>query len=359
MNYENLKRIFFKFEPETAHKIAELSLVYTNLIFPGAFSFLANKFVVDDIRLKQNIFNKTYHNPIGIGGGFDKNATMLAGLTALGFGYLEYGTFTPKPQSGNEKPRLFRLVDEESIQNAMGFNNEGKDKIKKRVAKSYPFVLPLWANIGKNKTTPNQDAIKDYEILVDEFSELCDAFVINLSSPNTPNLRDLQEVGFINELFLTLKNKTQKPIILKISPDLDPNNALQICKSAVNSGADGIIISNTSIDYTLSKSPNLKDFGGLSGQVIKQKSREIFKVISDELYGQTILIACGGIDNAKEAYERIKMGASLVQIFTSFIYKGYGICADINKEIINLLDQDGFASISDAVGANHKNKDKN
>ena len=166
LNYNTLKSIFFKFDPETAHKIAEVAMVGANKIFPGSLSFLAHKCVVDDNALKQNLFSSTYHNPVGIAGGFDKNATMFEALTALGFGHLEFGTFTPKPQPGNAKPRLFRLIDEESIQNAMGFNNEGCEAIKNRVKKIYPFTTPIWANIGKNKVTPNEDAIKDYEILV-------------------------------------------------------------------------------------------------------------------------------------------------------------------------------------------------
>lgn len=354
IDYQTLKSIFFKLDPEVAHKIAELGLISINKIMPSSLSLIAKKCVVNDVRLQQNLLGSIYNNPVGIGGGFDKNATMFAGLSALGFGYLEFGTFTPKPQNGNQKPRLFRLIEEKSIQNAMGFNNDGSEEIKKRVRKLYPNVLPLWANIGKNKTTSNEKAIDDYEILIRDFSELCDAFVINISSPNTPNLRDLQDSEFISKLFLKIKPLTQKPIILKISPDLTHEKAIEISKNAVSSGADGIIISNTSIDYTLSKSPKLQNFGGLSGKVITQKSRDVFKAVANELFGKTTLIACGGIDSAKEAYERIKMGASLVQIFTSFIFEGPSICADINKGILELLEADGYTSITQAIGADLK-----
>ncbi|WP_169755313.1 quinone-dependent dihydroorotate dehydrogenase [Campylobacter curvus] len=354
VDYDTLKSIFFKFDPETAHKIAELAMIWSNKIFPGSLSLVASKCVINDARLQQNLLGSIYNNPVGIGGGFDKNATMLPALCALGFGYLEFGTFTPKPQSGNDKPRLFRLIEEQSIQNAMGFNNEGCEPIKQKVKKSYPFVVPLWANIGKNKLTPNENAIDDYEILVREFSEICDSFVINVSSPNTPNLRDLQEESFIKELFSRIKPLTKKPIIFKISPDLAHEKAVDICKCAVESGSSGIIISNTSVDYSLSNSTNLKDFGGLSGKVIAQRSKEIFKAVAHELFGKTILIACGGIDSGQEAYERIKMGANLVQIFTSFIYKGPKICHDINAEILNLMERDGFSNISQAIGVDIK-----
>ncbi|WP_230056453.1 quinone-dependent dihydroorotate dehydrogenase [Campylobacter suis] len=353
-DYATLKSIFFKFDPETAHKIAEYGMIAADKILPSSLSFVTNKCVISDARLQQNLLGSIYNNPVGIGGGFDKNATMFSGLTALGFGHLEFGTFTPKPQPGNDKPRLFRLIEEESIQNAMGFNNDGSKEIKRRVSKLYPNVIPLWANIGKNKVTPNEKAINDYEILVRDFAQLCDAFVVNISSPNTPNLRALQENEFITELFSRIKPLTKKPIILKISPDLSHEKAIEISQNAVSSGADGIIISNTSIDYTLSNSPNLKSFGGLSGKVITQRSREIFKAVASELYGKTTLIACGGIDSAKEAYERIKMGASLVQIFTSFIFKGPMICKEINSGILELLEADGYAHIIEAIGADVK-----
>ncbi|QCD52591.1 quinone-dependent dihydroorotate dehydrogenase [Campylobacter sp. RM16192] len=350
MNYNDLKTIFFKFQPETAHTIAECAMVYADKIFPGSMSFVANKCVINDARLQQNLLNLVFNNPIGIAGGFDKNATMLKPLTALGFGHIEFGTVTPKPQSGNEKPRLFRLVEEESIQNAMGFNNEGAKKIAKRVQNLYPFVIPLFANIGKNKVTPNENALEDYENLTKEFSDICDAFVVNISSPNTPNLRNLQDASFVKELFDRLTSITKKPIIFKIAPDMDDEKAVEICKTAVESGASGVIVNNTSIDYSLSKSPNLQNFGGLSGKVIAEKSRRLFKAVADELFGKTVLIASGGIDSGEEAYRRIRMGANLVQIYTAFIFRGPAVCRYINLELLELLERDGFANISEAVG---------
>ena len=260
---------------------------------------------------------------------------MFEALTALGFGHLEFGTFTPKPQPGNDKPRLFRLIDEESIQNAMGFNNDGCEAIKNRVKKIYPFTIPIWANIGKNKVTPNEDAIKDYEILVKEFSEICDTFVINVSSPNTPNLRALQDENFIKELFSVILPLTKKPIIFKIDPDMSHEDAIKLCSCAVENGASGVLVSNTSVDYTLSHSPNLKNFGGLSGKVIAQKSKDIFKAVANELYGKTTLIACGGIDSGAEAYERIKNGSKFGPNFLQALFtKGPMIARDINLEIL-------------------------
>ena len=310
--------------------------------------------VYKDEILTQNIWNLSFDNPVGIAGGFDKNATMIAPLAALGFGHIDFGTFTPRPQSGNEKPRLFRLVSEQSIQNAMGFNNEGADIIEHRVRKIYPFKIPIAANIGKNKATPNEDALSDYEALGRKFNGLCDFFIINVSSPNTPNLRALQENSFISELIGAMKKITNRPLVLKLAPDMSADQAIALCECAVQSGASGIIINNTSVDYSLS--PNARGFGGLSGRLITEKSRELFAQVARELFGRTILISCGGIDSAQEAYERIKSGASLVQIFTAFIFKGPFVAKSINEGLAELLRADGFKNISEAVGANLKDR---
>ncbi len=353
MNYDTLKKIFFLFDPETAHKIAEFGLraLYAT---PGGLEALAKFGVYKDEILTQNIWDLSFDNPVGIAGGFDKNATMIAPLAALGFGHIDFGTFTPRPQSGNEKPRLFRLVSEQSIQNAMGFNNEGADVIEHRVRKIYPFKIPIAANIGKNKATPNEDALSDYEALGRKFNGLCDFFIINVSSPNTPNLRALQENSFISELIGAMKKITNRPLVLKLAPDMSADQAIALCECAVQSGASGIIINNTSVDYSLS--PNARDFGGLSGRLITEKSRELFAQVARELFGRTILISCGGIDSAQEAYERIKSGASLVQIFTAFIFKGPFVAKSINEGLAELLRTDGFKNINEAVGANLKDR---
>ena len=353
MNYDTLKKIFFRFDPETAHKIAEFGLraLYAT---PGGLEILAKFGVYKDEILTQNIWNLSFDNPVGIAGGFDKNATMIAPLAALGFGHIDFGTFTPRPQSGNPKPRLFRLVTEESIQNAMGFNNEGADVIAHRVRKIYPFKIPIAANIGKNKATSNEDALSDYEALGRKFNGLCDFFIINVSSPNTPNLRALQENSFISELIGAMKKITNRPLVLKLAPDMSADQAIALCECAVRSGASGIIINNTSVDYSLS--PNARDFGGLSGRLITEKSRKLFAQVARELFGRTVLISCGGIDSAQEAYERIKSGASLVQIFTAFIFKGPFVAKSINEGLAELLRADGFNSIGEAVGVNLKTR---
>lgn len=349
-DYYDLRKFIFKLDPETAHNIVEKSLHFTENFFPIALNPFIEKNFIDDERLNQNIFGKTFYNPVGLAAGFDKNATMVKSMLAFGFGFVEVGTVTPLPQSGNPKPRLFRHIEKESIQNAMGFNNDGMYKISKRVKKIYPFAVPIGVNIGKNKT--QKEPLKDYENLIRGFRDICDYMVINISSPNTPGLRDLQNENFIKAIFDMAKSITDKPILLKIAPDMTPSQAVDLTSFAVESGADGIIATNTTIDYSLIK--DAKDFGGLSGKVLKEKSFEIFKAVSKELFGKTTLISVGGIDNALEAYKRLKAGASLVQVYSALIFKGPSLVRDINRGILRLMEQDGYKNISDVIGADLK-----
>ena len=350
--YNTLKKIMFKFQPETIHNIVETCLHVTDKYAPALFSPVASCNFVTDPRISQELFGVTFPNPVGIGAGFDKNATMVRGLNALGFGYIEYGTITPKPQEGNPKPRLFRFPEEETIQNAMGFNNEGMIKVSKRVKDLYPYVMPLGANIGKNKLTPENEAINDYRLLIECFKDLCDYLVINISSPNTPGLRDLQNESFIAELFDMGCALTDKPILLKIAPDMEAADAIAICSKALEHGAKGIIATNTTIDYTLLE--GAKDFGGLSGRVLREKSFKLFEAIAKEFYGKTTLISVGGIDSAEEAYRRIRAGASLVQVYSAFIFQGPTLNKKINEGILDLMSQDGFHHISEAIGADRR-----
>ena len=350
-SYETIKKIMFNFEPETAHNIAECGL----RVLPYC-RFLNNYMVernfINNSMLTQELFGATFHNPIGLGAGFDKNATMVKAMMAMGFGYTEIGTMTPKPQVGNPKPRLFRYPNEESIQNAMGFNNKGAYEVIQNLKKVYPYALPIGASIGKNKLTPEIDALKDYETLIKSFKDISDYMVVNISSPNTPNLRDLQNEEFIKAVFGMAKEITNTPILLKIAPDMEDETAITLCQTAIKYGADGIVATNTTQDYSLL--PNPKDFGGISGAVMSDKSYNIFKAISRELYDKTTLISVGGISDAKDTYRRIKAGASLVQILSGFIFKGPSMCKNINEELIELLKEDGYTHISEAIGADFK-----
>ena len=351
LNYDFIKPYLFKLQPENAHHVAECVLRLPNICQIPFNPFLESHFIKDD-SLQQEIFGRTFYNPIGLGAGFDKNATMIRGIQILGFGFTEIGTVTPKPQAGNPKPRMFRHVEEQSIQNAMGFNNDGAYKVVKRLKKRYPFTTPIGVNIGKNKITSEKEAINDYTHLIKAFNGLGDYFVINISSPNTPGLRDLQNEAFITQLFAEAKKLTDMPILLKIAPDMEVEDAVALTKMAVEKGADGIIATNTTIDYSLVKHP--KNIGGLSGAVLKEKSFKIFDAIAKELYGKTVLISVGGIDSAKEAYRRIKAGANLVQILSGMVFHGPDMIMNINKELIELLKADGFKNITEAIGSDRK-----
>ena len=349
MQYSDIKKYIYKLDPELAHTLVEFGAHKLSCYAPFLLGPIRSRYTIEDERLSQEIFGVNFPNPVGMAAGFDKNATMIPFLAALGFGFVEYGTVTPRPQEGNPKPRLFRFPEYHSLQNAMGFNNDGMTKIKDRVEKLYPYTIPLGANIGKNKSTGEAEAIKDYELLIGSFKDLCDYIVINISSPNTPGLRDLQNEQFIRELFTLATTMTDKPILLKIAPDLAADDAVSICDIALQNGAKGIIATNTTIDYSLL--PNAKGFGGISGAVLKEKSFAMFEAIAKAFYGQTTLISVGGISDADEAYRRIRAGADLIQVYSAFIFEGPSLAKKINSGLLRLMERDGFNHISEAVGA--------
>ncbi len=349
--YQNLKKILFKLDPETAHSFAGFGLKMFSQ-FPLLAQQMQDKYFIADPMLKQEIFGNTFQNPVGLGAGFDKDGQYISGMSALGFGFTEIGTVTPKAQDGNPKPRLFRLVEDNSIQNAMGFNNKGKDFMLQQLEISKNSTYPLGINIGKNKLTSEEDALNDYKILFEAFKTYGDYIVINISSPNTPGLRDLQNEQFINDIFALAKEITDQPVLLKIAPDMEADDAITLCKTAVDAGAAGIIATNTTIDYSLTE--HAKDFGGISGALLTEKSYQLFKAIGEALYGKTLLISVGGIDSAEEAYRRIKAGASLVQVYSMLIYKGPALIKEINEGLVKLLQADGYTHISEAIGADWK-----
>ncbi len=349
MQYSNFKNIIFKLNPEAAHNLVESSLTTLAKHAPAVLEKVAKAYCVKDEKLSQTLFNVTFPNPVGLAAGFDKNATMLEGLAAVGFGSIEFGTVTPMPQEGNAKPRLFRFPEHNSVQNAMGFNNEGLVAVKKRVSAYYPYKVPLGANIGKNKTTTPLNTLDDYKKLIHAFHPISDYIVINISSPNTPGLRDLQNEDFISSLFDMALRITDKPILLKIAPDLEVQDAIDMCQIALKHGAAGIIATNTTIDYSLL--PEAKDFGGISGEVLKEKSFRLFQALAKKFYGKTTLISVGGIDSGEEAYRRLKAGATLVQVFSAIIFEGPSLVKDINTTILKLMEKDGYNHISEVIGS--------
>ena len=349
-SYQTIKSILFQLNPETAHSLTGLALKAAPYA-PLLFKIPENHYFVDDSMLEQAFFGTTFKNPVGLAAGFDKNGEYIKAMPSLGFGFTEIGTITPKPQAGNPRPRLFRLKEERSIQNAMGFNNRGAEYMLTQLSKVKNFNYPIGVNIGKNKVTPEDEALNDYKILLETFKDSGDYIVINISSPNTPGLRDLQNEKFITELFTMAKEITSQPILLKIAPDMTPDDAIALCTTAVNAGASGIIATNTTIDYSVTK--HAKDFGGISGALVREKSFTLFQAIGKELYGKTLLISVGGIETAEDAYRRIKAGASLIQVYSMLIYNGPKMIKEINEGLIELLKADGYTNISEAIGADY------
>ena len=348
MSFFNMvKPLIYKTDPELAHDLVDLAM-RTARRCPLFFNPLVKANFVDDVMLHQKIWDLEFKNPVGVAAGFDKHATMVYGWPALGFGWGEIGAVTPKPQPGNEKPRAWRHIEYEAVQNAYGFNNEGVEVIKKRLKKIYPFILPIGANIGKNKTTPEERAVEDYKILVNELKDVVDFFVVNVSSPNTPGLRDLLNAEFISSLFGELKNLTDKPILIKFSPDMEDELIINLANYSVLAGADGIIVTNTTVNYDLVNSEIKR--GGISGKPLAKRSYEVLRIVAGEVFGKVPIISVGGIDSAEEAYKRIKAGASLLQVYTAIIYKGPGIVGEINRGLIELLKKDGYSHISEAIG---------
>ncbi|MBD3792949.1 MAG: quinone-dependent dihydroorotate dehydrogenase [Campylobacterales bacterium] len=349
-SYETVKSVLFKFDPETAHTIAGLGL-RSVAYFPSLLRLFKNHYFVSNPILSQKLFGRTFANPVGLAAGFDKNGEYITAMPTLGFGFTEIGTVTPKPQDGNPRPRLFRLKEDRSIQNAMGFNNRGSHYMIQRLKKLYFFDYPIGINIGKNKVTPENEALNDYEMLLKAFKNYGDYIIINISSPNTPGLRDLQNENFIKALFAMAKTITDQPIFLKIAPDMEAGDAVALCKTAVEAGAAGIIATNTTIDYSLT--PHAQSFGGISGTLVREKSFKLFQAIAQELYGKTILISVGGIEDAADAYRRIKAGASLVQVYSMLIYNGPKMIKEINEGLTRLLKADGYSNITEAIGADY------
>ena len=298
-------------------------------------------FNFEDQRLEREVFGLKFKNPVGLAAGFDKNAELIDDFSNLGFGFIEIGTLTPKGQPGNPQPRLFRLPQDEALINRMGFNNEGVESAVERLKNRKSNIL-VGGNIGKNKVTPNENALNDYIICFEKLYDHVDYFVVNVSSPNTPGLRDLQEKEPLTNLLQALqdecnKKQAQKPILLKIAPDLTESQLDDIIEITQKLNLDGLIISNTTIDRsglrTNAKKVASIGAGGLSGKPVFNKSNEVLKYIRRHL-PLVHIIAVGGIHSAQDAVEKIQSGANLVQIYTGLVYEGPALIKRINKELL-------------------------
>ena len=321
--------------------------------------FYFKKLNLEDPILSQHLLGLDFKNPIGLAAGFDKNAEVIKQMLNLGFGFVEVGTVTKKPQKGNAKPRVFRIVEEQAVINHLGFNNKGYKYVAKNLKKirnSYFYDNIIGINIGKNKDSLN--AIDDYLFLIEKLGDLSSYITINISSPNTKGLRELQERSNIEKLIKSInkkrseiKNINKKPILIKISPDLNEDQLRDIALISLANNIDGLILTNTTID----RPENLKEYfkikkGGLSGKPLFKKSNETLKKMYSLTNGQIPLIGVGGISNASQCYEKIKCGASLVQIYTALTYSGPFLINQINSELIDLIKTDGFNNISEVVG---------
>lgn len=336
--YKSLIRpVLFKFDPEKIHHFT-FSFLRTAFKIPGVSAIISGRFQVKDKTLERNLFGLTFKNPVGLAAGFDKDARLYSELSQLGFGFVEIGTLTPKPQEGNPKKRLFRLKEDQAVINRMGFNNGGVAAAVERLKKNNGKVL-IGGNIGKNKITPNESAVDDYLICFDALFSVVDYFVVNVSSPNTPGLRGLQDKEPLQKLLQTLmehnnKKSNPKPVLLKIAPDLTDGQLEDIIEIVSLTKISGVIATNTTIGRENLKSPNQAETGGLSGKPLTRRSTEVIRFLHDKSGGAFPIIGVGGIHSPEDALEKLEAGASLVQIFTGFIYEGPGLIRDINKAIL-------------------------
>lgn len=317
--------------------------MHTLLQIPGVKFCWKKRYILDDSSLEKEVFGLKFKNPIGLGAGFDKDAKMIDDLAFCGFGFIEIGTLTPLPQSGNPQPRLFRVKEDEGIINRMGFNNEGVDAAVERL-KNRKTKLIIGGNIGKNKLTENENATQDYLISFEKLFPVVDYFVVNVSSPNTPNLRDLQEKEPLKQLLSELmkaneiKDK-QKPILLKIAPDLTESQLDDIIEIVLETKIAGVIATNTTISRenlkTDKKTIEAIGMGGLSGKPVRNKSTEVIRYLATKSNKAFPIIGIGGIHSEKDALEKLEAGADLIQLYTGFIYEGPRLVYRINKALLN------------------------
>ena len=347
--YPLLRRFLFRLEPEAGHA-AGMAALRAAQALPPVRGLLARRNRIADPRLRQTFFGREVPNPVGLAAGLDKDGVAIQGFAALGFGFVEVGTVTPLAQPGNARPRLFRFPAAETLQNAMGFNNGGMEALRQRLKRlEGSLPVPLGINIGRNKATPPERTLDDYATLIRGLADLADYLVVNLSSPNTPGLRDLQNEAFVRTLLGLAGELTRKPVLVKIAPDLEPETAADLSEAAVEAGACGIIATNTTTDYSLL--PGAKDFGGLSGKVLTEKSFRVFDAVARRLFGRTLLISVGGIGSGEEAWRRLRAGASLVQVYTALIYQGPSLVRRINEELLARMERDGVKGIAEVIGA--------
>jgi dihydroorotate dehydrogenase len=348
-----IKPVFFLFPPETIHHVVFTAIKFAFKI-PLLWRVIKKYFSVNDLTLRRTVFGIDFPNPVGLAAGFDKDAKLFDELSCFGFGFIEIGTVTPLAQQGNPKPRMFRLPEDDALINRMGFNNQGASKAAFHLKKRKANII-IGGNIGKNKNTPNEKAIDDYEKCFRELYDVVDYFVVNVSSPNTPGLRELQEREPLKKILLRLREISielnrqsaagsgqsvarAKPILLKIAPDLTDSQLDDIVEIILETQLDGVVATNTTISREGLRTPNLElevlGAGGLSGKPLAKRSTEVIKYLHGKSQGKFSIIGVGGIHSPQDAIEKINAGASLVQIYTGFVYEGPGLVRQINKALL-------------------------
>lgn len=337
-----IRPILFLFPPEFIHHVTFRVLKMAGNI-PGLLKLISASYHLDSKKLERKLFGITFKNPVGLAAGFDKDATLIDELAAFGFGFIEIGTLTPKAQPGNDKPRLFRLPQDQAVINRMGFNNQGVEIAVERL-KSRKSNVIVGGNIGKNKITPNESAFEDYNTCFEALYPYVDYFVVNVSSPNTPNLRALQEKEPLKKLLsevkaLSLGKEKPKPILLKIAPDLNESQLNDVVEILLETKTDGVIATNTTISReglaTSTEQISAIGNGGLSGKPLTKRSTEVISFLRSNLGPSYPIIGVGGIMSAQDAMDKLHAGADLVQIYTGFIYEGPALIKSINKALIN------------------------
>lgn len=333
-----IKPLLFKLNPERAHYLTFDTIRFLCRI-PGVSALFRALYTIDDKRLERTLWGITFKNPVGLAAGFDKNAVLYNQLANFGFGFVEIGTVTPKPQAGNDKPRLFRLPKDEALINRMGFNNDGVAAVVERLRSQHHQVI-IGGNIGKNKVTPNEQSNADYEYCFEALFEHVDYFVVNVSSPNTPNLRELQEKEPLLQLLSGLQKLNNakpkpKPILLKIAPDLTNTQLDDVIDVVLQTKLHGIVATNTTLDRTSLQTPtDTIGMGGLSGKPLTKRATEVIRYIHTNSKGAFPIIGVGGIHSPADALEKLAAGATLVQLYTGFVYEGPSIAKRICKALL-------------------------
>jgi len=336
-----IRPLLFQIDPEQIHDLTYPG-IQTAFKIPFASQLSKKMFRVNDPSLEREVFGLKFPNPVGLAAGFDKDARLVDEFENFGFGFLEIGTLTPMPQPGNDKPRLFRLPQDQGLINRLGFNNRGVEVAAHRLKNRKGSII-VGGNIGKNKITPNDQALKDYVYCYNALYDVVDYFVVNVSSPNTPNLRELQDKEPLQHLLSELQNRNQaklkpKPLLLKIAPDLNPEQLNDIIQIATSTQLSGLIATNTTIsrDNLLTNSTQVAAMGagGLSGKPLTNRSTEIIRYLRQNLPEKIRLIGVGGIMNEVDALEKLEAGADLIQLYTGFIYEGPGLIRRINQALL-------------------------